>query len=169
LNLLIEQPARPARPDLDEFWRAAHQELKEARLGEDYQVRWIGLNDETTKQILELIQIGDKTGTFTLPWIVAKTDRVMPEAGDAIVLVDFDGAPKLLVRLTAIEEVLFGEITTGHIAIDGTPVRALDVWKPLHTQYWNQMLEPFDLTVSDDMPVLVEKFELLYPNSQLRP
>ena len=118
MNLLIAQPARPARPDLDEFWRAANQELKEARLGEDYQVRWIGLNDETTKQILELIQIGDKTGTFTLPWIVAKTDRVMPEAGDAIILVDFDGAPKLLVprrinRGTACWSIVLADTVSG--------------------------------------------------------
>jgi hypothetical protein len=28
------------------------------------------------------------------------------------------------------------------------------------------MLEPFDLSVCDDMPVLIEKFELLYADSQ---
>ena len=66
-------------------------------------------------------------------------------------------------RLTQIETVPFGAITEAHTAIDGTPVRDLTVWKPLHTEYWNGMLAPFGITVSDDMPVWVEKFELLYP------
>ena len=166
MNQFIEQPAQPDRSELDNFWRVAKQEVTQAKLGDDYQVRWIGLNDETTKQILELIQTGDKTGTFTLPWIVARTDQPPPKSGDAIILVDFDGKPKQLVRLTAVDEVPFGKITSEHTAIDGTPVRGLDVWKPLHKQFWNHMLEPFDLSVCDDMPVLVEKFELLYPNLQ---
>ncbi len=166
MNLSIEQPAQPSQSELNEFWREAKQEVTKAKLGDDYQVRWIGLNDETTKQILGLIQTGDKTGTFTLPWIVARTDRVLPKSGDAVILVDFDGKPKQLVRLTAVDEVPFGKITSEHTAVDGTPVRGLDVWKPLHTQFWNHMLEPFDLSVCDDMPVLIEKFELLYPDLQ---
>jgi hypothetical protein len=32
----------------------------------------------------------------------------------------------------------------------------------LLTVYWNERLQPFGLSVCDDMPVLVEKFELLY-------
>jgi len=41
-------------------------------------------------------------------------------------------------------------------------VRDPAVWVPLHTFYWNALLEPFGLTVSDDMPFWVEAFELLY-------
>ena len=32
------------------------------------------------------------------------------------------------------------------------------VWKPLHTDYWNALLQPFGLTVSDDMPFWAERF-----------
>ena len=67
-----------------------------------------------------------------------------------------------MVRVTGIEEVAFGDMTAEHTAVDGSPVRALDVWKPLHTAYWNERLQPFDLSVRDDMPVLVEKFDVLY-------
>jgi uncharacterized protein YhfF len=40
-------------------------------------------------------------------------------------------------------------------------MRDLAIWKPLHTRYWNGLLEPYGLTVSDEMPVWVEKFDLL--------
>ena len=86
----------------------------------------------------------------------------MPQVGDAIILVSFNGKPKTLLRLTVIEKVAFGNVTEAHTAVDGSPVRALDVWKPLHTAYWKERLRPFGLSVCDDMPVLVEKFEVLY-------
>jgi hypothetical protein len=41
------------------------------------------------------------------------------------------------------------------------PVRPLTIWKPLHTRYWNAMLKPFGLQVTEAMPVLVERLELL--------
>jgi uncharacterized protein YhfF len=134
--------------------------------GDDYQVRWIGLDDATTDQVLSLIRAGDKTGTFTLPWIVEHTGQTIPAVGDTIILVDFRGHPQQIVRLTEIETVPFGQISTAHTALDGTPVRDLSIWRPLHTEYWNALLAPYDLSVSDEMPVWVEKFELLYDSDQ---
>ena len=158
---LPDGPQRPDPSELDQFWRAACERSRELAQGPEYQVRWIGLDHDTTEQILELILAKDKTGTFTLPWIVERTDQPNPKAGDPIILIDFSGTPRVLVRLTRIHNVPFGEITAEDIAVDGTPVRSLDIWRPLHTQYWNEMLSPFDLEVSDDMPVLVEAFEVL--------
>jgi uncharacterized protein YhfF len=154
--------APPDLAELDAFWSDARQALGAMPLPDEYQVRWIGLDADTTRQVIELIQAGDKTGTFTLPWIVERTDQPEPAVGDTIILIDFDGHPRLLVRLTGIEEVAFGKITAMHTAIDGTPVRALDVWKPLHTSYWNAMLAPHGLVVTNAMPVWVETFDLYY-------
>jgi len=154
--------APPDLAELDTFWTNARHSLTDVLLSDTYEVRWIGLDDETTRQVIELIQSGDKTGTFTLPWIVERTGQPEPAVGAPIILVDFDGHPQLLVRLTGIEEVPFGKITGAHTAIDGTPVRALEVWKPLHTSYWNSMLAPHGLVVTDEMPVWVETFDLHY-------
>lgn len=162
-------PAGPPRPEparLDAFWRAACKARGDLNAAGDYEVRWIGLDDETTEQVLELIASGDKTGTFTLPWIVERTGQPRPQAGRCIVLIDYRGSPRLLVRLTRVEAVAFGDVTERHTAIDGSPVRALETWKPLHTHYWNELLRPFGLHVREDMPVLVEAFELLYAAGQ---
>jgi uncharacterized protein YhfF len=153
-------PAGCATPDvkeLDAFWERAGQATEGS-----YHARWIGLDHDSTEQVLELIIAGDKTGTFTLPWIVAHTDHPDPAVGDFVMLIDFSGSPRILVELTAIETVLFGAVTADHIKVDGTPVRDLAIWKALHTSYWNGMLQPFELAISDDMPVLIEKFRLVY-------
>ena len=154
-------PERPDPEELNAFWQAACESSPELAHGPDYQVRWIGLDDDTTEQIIELIIAKDKTGTFTLPWIIERTDQPNPQSGDPIILIDFKGKPRVLVRLAQVYTKPFGEITAEDIAIDGSPVRSMDIWKPLHTQYWNALLAPFDLTVADDMPVLMEAFELV--------
>jgi len=158
---LPEGCGRPDPAELDAFWEAACRERPDLRAGPAYQVRWIGLDQDSTEQIFELIARGDKTGTFTLPWIVERTDQPAPEAGDPVVLVDFAGRPRMLIRLTRVQEVRFGSITEADTAVDGTPVRSLDVWKPLHVRYWTPMLAPFGLEVDDEMPVWVEAFEVL--------
>lgn len=160
MSHLENEPSSPDKRELAKFWHAATQSVR--GLGNDYEVRWIGLDDATTEQILELIRSGDKTGTFSLPWIRERTGKNLPGVGDAIVLVSFDSKPQLVVRITEITEVAFGDISEEHTAVDGSPVRALAVWKPLHIDYWNERLLPLGLAVCDDMPVLIEKFELVY-------
>ena len=157
-----ERPARePDAGALDRFWQAATERHPELSEPGTYSVRMIGWDAATTEQVLELIARREKTGTYSLPWLIERGEREQPAEGSAIVFVDFEGNPRLLVRLTDIEAVTFREIDERHTAIDGIPVRAVDVWKPLHTSYWNPMLARYGLEVTDEMPVLVERFELL--------
>ena len=161
MNWLPPGPARPSTAALEDF-------LARAGLGDDaaacasVQVRWIGLDAPTTRSIFELIRKGDKTGTFTLPWIVERTGLAPPAIGQRMVLIDHDGTPVLLLRTAEVREVVFGRVTAADIAIDGSPVRDPAIWKPLHTDYWNALLRPFGLAVSDDMPFWAERFTLLF-------
>lgn len=161
MNWLPPGPARPSTAALEDL-------LARAGFGDDaaarasVQVRWIGLDAPTTRSIFELIRKGDKTGTFTLPWIVERTGLAPPVVGQRMVLIDHDGTPVLLLRTTEVREVVFGRVTAADIAIDGSPVRDPAIWKPLHTDYWNALLRPFGLTVSDDMPFWAERFTLLF-------
>lgn len=159
---LPEGCARPVRAALDAFWADARAAVPALANVEGYDVRWIGLDAPTTRQIFDLIRAGDKVGTFTLPWIVEATGDPAPRAGDCLALIDFDGRPVLLVRTTRVHLVRFGSVTAEDTAIDGSPVRDPAVWKPLHTQYWNALLAPFGRAVTADMPFWAERFELIY-------
>lgn len=162
--MYLPSPAiAPTRAALDAFVAAAQAARPGLALSpEDIDVRWIGLDAETTHQIFELIRAGDKRGTFTLPWIVERTGSRVPQVGQWLVLIDLDGTPVLLTRVTRIDSALFGQVTAAHTAIDGSPVRDPAVWVPLHTVYWNGHLAPFGLSVTPEMPFWVEEFELVY-------
>lgn len=159
LSPLVTPPAPEALAAFLEAARAARPDL---RLDDNWEVRWIGLDAETTRDIFELIRARDKTGTFTLPWIVERSVDTPPYPGLHLVLVDMDGEPTLLVRLGEIREAIFGQVTAADTAVDGSPVRDPSIWKVLHTQYWNELLEPYGLEVTDDMPFWIEPFELVY-------
>jgi uncharacterized protein YhfF len=154
--------AAPSPAALEAFWSAARATHPSLPQDDGYEVRWIGLDADSTRQIFELIRARDKTGTFTLPWIVERTGQPAPRPGRCIVLIDMDGAPTLLVRLTRVRLVRFGDVTAADTAIDGSPVRDPAVWVPLHTQYWNALLQPFGLAVTADMPFWAEEFELVH-------
>ena len=49
-------------------------------LGDDYQVRSLGIDAETTTQILEYIKTRDKVATFSLPWVIEANGFPHPEA-----------------------------------------------------------------------------------------
>ena len=161
--MTLSPHVRPPSPDsLTAFLDAARAAHKDLDIHDNWEVRWIGLDAETTRQIFELIRAGDKTGTFTLPWLVERGGRAAPYPGLHLVLVDMDGRPTLLVRLGEVREAVFGQVTAADTAVDGSPVRDPVIWKALHTQYWNDLLAPHGLEVSDDMPFWIEPFELIY-------
>ncbi|MFL2502139.1 MAG: ASCH domain-containing protein [Luminiphilus sp.] len=157
--LISDGPAQPNPADIDAFWeRACEQHLD---LGGDYQVRSLGIDAETTTQILEYIKTRDKVATFSLPWVIEANGFPHPEPGTPIVLCDYVGQPHLIVRLTDVRETTFGEIGYAESSLDGPPVKDPDVWIPLHRQYWNGLLAAYGRECTDDMPVLIEPFDYI--------
>ena len=96
--LISDGPAQPNPADIDAFWERAGEQHKD--LGDDYQVRSLGIDAETTTQILDYIKTRDKVATFSLPWVIEANGFPHPEPGTPIVLCDYDGQPHLIVRLT---------------------------------------------------------------------
>ena len=157
--LISDGPAQPSPADIDAFWeRACEQQVD---LGNDYQVRSLGIDAETTTQILEYIKTRDKVATFSLPWVIDANGFPHPEPGTLIVLCDYVGQPHLIVRLTDVRETTFGEIGYAESSLDGPPVQNPDVWIPLHRQYWNGLLAAYGRECTDDMPVLIEPFDFI--------
>ena len=155
--LIADGPAQPDLKALDIFWAqalSAHPDLEG-----DYQVRSLGIDAETTDQIFGYIKSRDKVATFSLPWVIDANGFPYPEVGMPVVLCDYDGNPRLIVRLNNIRETTFGEISYAETSLDGPPVQDPNIWIPLHRTYWNGLLASYGRECTDDMPVLIEPFE----------
>ena len=134
----------------------AHPEL-----AGDYQVRSLGIDAETTEQIFGFIQSREKVATFSLPWVLEANHFPHPKVGMPILLCDYDGKPRLVVKLTDIRNITFVEMGINESSLDGPPVQDPDIWIPLHRNYWNGLLAHYGRECTDDMPVLIEPFDYI--------
>ena len=157
--LIADGPAQPDATAIDTFWAEAQKSFP--GLGEDYQVRSLGIDAETTTQILEYIKTRDKVATFSLPWVIEANGFPYSEPDTPIVLCNYEGTPNLIVRLTDVRETTFGEIGYAESSLDGPPVQDPEVWIPLHRKYWNGLLAAYGRECTDDMPVLIEPFDCI--------
>ena len=145
---------------LDLFWQQAINAVPE--IARDHQVRSIGIDEETTDLIIEFIKAGEKTGTYSLPWLMEAEGHPKTTPNTPIILVSYAGIPKVVVQTTSVYETTFGNISLKDTSLDGPPVRDLDIWIPLHTKYWNGLLSNHNRVCMSDMPVLVERFKFIY-------
>ena len=162
-HIIIADDGPEQSPDselLDSFWQQAINAVPE--IARDHQVRSIGIDEETTDLIIEFIKTGEKKGTYSLPWLIEAEGYPKTNPNTPIMLVSYDGIPKVVVQITSVYETTFGEISLNDTLLDGPPVRDLDVWIPLHTEYWNGLLSKHNLACTSNMPVLVEKFKFIY-------
>ena len=157
--LIADGPALPNTEQIDRFWERAQNLF--AGLGDDYQVRSLGIDAETTSQILEYIKTRDKVATFSLPWVIEANGFPYSEPGTPMVLCDYAGTPHLIVKLTDVRETTFGDIGYAESSLDGPPVQDPEVWVPLHREYWNGLLAAYGRECTNDMPVLIEPFDYI--------
>lgn len=148
--------------DVATFWEAAKQAISQ-RLGDRFIVRRIGGSADIVDMVMAVILSEDKTGTFGLPWLQERMPETKPWIGGHTVLVDMDGAPKAVIETMELTPTPLGGITEEHLQLEGPAVRTLDLWRSIHIEYWTTLLAPYDLEPTEDMPVNVERFELLYP------
>ena len=162
-DLAIAGDGPEQNPDvelLDSFWQQAINAVPE--IARDHQVRSIGIDEATTDLIIEFIKAGEKTGTYSLPWLMEAEGHPKTTPDTPIMLVSYAGIPRVVVQITSVYETTFGNISLKDTALDGPPVRDLDIWIPLHTNYWNGLLSRHNRVCTSDMPVLVERFKFVY-------
>lgn len=144
-----------------EFWQACESKLTLKPADGFYRVRSIGGTPKTTDVITKLILQGDKTGTFTSPWMFQGNRSITPEIGAYSVLTDSENIPRAVLQTTELLTLPFNRITERETAVDGPAVRPLEIWKPIHVTFFTNELEKIGKTFVENMPVTVEKFKVV--------
>ncbi|WBL20254.1 ASCH domain-containing protein [Citricoccus sp. NR2] len=150
-----------AAPDLDDFWHRCRAALD--GLPEEPPEAWaFGATPEHADGLLALVLAGVKTATSSSLWDCEHTGEPVPTVGELSIILDGRGAPRALLETTSIEVVPFGEVTEEHAAAEGERDRTLASWKAIHERYWREHSEN-PRGYADDMPVVCERFRVLYP------
>lgn len=147
---------------LAEFWQQARVASNE-NLGNNYMVRRIGGSAEAVDRILGNVLVGEKTGTVGLRWLFERLPDTEPSIGSYTVLIDSKDTPRAVIETTGLTEVTVGRMTQQHLEMDGRAPRPLQEWRSIHMPYWAKLLAPYGLAPDDRMPVVIERFRLVYP------
>ncbi|WP_084038931.1 ASCH domain-containing protein [Demequina sp. NBRC 110053] len=143
------------------FWAARRSE--DPALPEALPEVWaFGATPEHADGLLALVLEGAKTGTASSLWDLEHTGEAIPAVGDLSIILDGAGVPRALLETTRIEVVPFGEVDAEHAASEGEGDRTLAHWRAVHERYWREHSDS-PRGFEPDMPVICERFRLLYP------
>lgn len=163
VSLLANPGVGGSRPSMtvERFWQGCLPGLEHPPADGFYRVRYFGRTQAVADVILRLIREGEKTVTFTSPWIYAGDRATTPVVGGYSVVTDFAGQPNLVVRTTSVETKPFNAVTEADSQYEGPAVRPLEAWREVHWRFFSAVLEPLDRAPSQEMPVTVERFEVV--------
>lgn len=154
--------------DVNQFWEHARQSPSLNPIQE-----WIGprvtgtvpppawaFGDtaEVADQLADEVVAGTKTTTTSLLWQYEAEGAPLPEKGDLGIVLDGRDKPRALIMTTDVRVVPFNEVDDAH-ALGEAP--SLDEWRRIHEEFARRVDDgshPF----APDMPVVLERFELLY-------
>jgi len=118
-------------------------------------------NPELADQLLALVLDGTKTGTASALWCYEDGEPI-PYEGEISIILDGAGEPKAVIRTTSTAIVPFDEVTEEHAFSEGEGDRTLASWRRDHESFFGHVL-PADTPFSPTMPVICERFQLLWP------
>lgn len=93
------------------------------------------------------------------------SDDDLPEIGRMSILLDGGGHPRALLVTTAVSVTAFGEVSEEHALTEGE--ESLAAWRESHERYFTDH-DPTGRGVGPDLPVVLERFEVLHPASRSR-
>lgn len=116
------------------------------------------LPDLATKLAL-LVRDGPKRATAGLAAEYESEDAPVPIVGDLSIVLDGHDDPVCVIRTTQVENRRFGDVDEAFAWDEGEGDRSLAWWRRAHIRFF----ERFGVSVDEDTPMVLERFEVLWP------
>lgn len=135
----------------------------EAAKGATYTSWQFGYGVEQGDLLLECVLLGPKRATAGSLWAYEAEGEAVPVVGDFSVILDGRGVARCVIRTTSVDIVPFDEVDASFARDEGEGDRTLDFWRRVHWEYFTRELDALGLAARPDMPVVCERFEVVYP------
>ena len=121
-----------------------------------------GGTPEEADGLLELVLEGVKTATATAQWDFENGDEPLPTVGGMSIILDGSGHPRALIATTQVDIAAFRDVPEEFARLEGEGDLSLEYWREVHERFFTEFAGP-DHEFSEDMPVVMEQFELVWP------
>jgi uncharacterized protein YhfF len=154
---------------VEAFWQSYLATLPEAQRGRTYfEAFQFGAGRDMANQLAQLVLDGIKTATSDLLWHLEAQSKPLWKVGDEHVVLDGAWRPVCVVRTVELERRRFGDIDATFAHDYGEGDRSLSWWREHMFNWYATECRQVGREPSDDMPLLCERFEVVYVVPALR-
>jgi uncharacterized protein YhfF len=150
-----------ATPDAEAFWREFCR-LHGVAPDERHDAFAFGDEPGMQDELLALVLHGPKRATAMLLLEHEVGGDPMPVEGGHSVVLDDAGRPRCVIRTTEVRVVPFREVDAAFAHDEGEDDRTLDSWREGHRRYFGRACARLGRTFTEDLPVVLERFELVW-------
>jgi uncharacterized protein YhfF len=119
-------------------------------------------NQPSADALAALVLAGKKCATAGLVWDLENDGEVGPTVGDLSIVTNWAGVPLCVIETRAVLVLPFDQVDADFAAAEGEGDGSLAHWREVHAAYFDRACARIGRTPSADMPVLCERFELIY-------
>lgn len=119
-------------------------------------------NEQDADRVVELvIKNLKKAASFSLLGLQYRKEP-LPKIGAFMVITDWKGEAKCIIRTTSVKLKPFFSITKENVQLEGLGDKSLEHWKKYHWDYFTRELAPYERVPRDSMIVVCVEFEKVY-------
>lgn len=122
---------------------------------------------EAGDRLAGLVLKGNKTATASAYPIYEAQQEPVPSTGCYSVIVYDDGEAACIIRDTKVSVVPFREVSEHHACLEGEGDRSLAYWRTVHKEAFSSELTAVGIPFSEDIPVVLEEFEVVYTSRRV--
>lgn len=150
---------------LEEFWQAFLHDLPSdfPYPQKMYPVWYFGDNPALASELGYLVKKGHKQAAATLLVEMEMEGETAPAVGQRSLITNFEGAPLCIIESTQVEIKPFNQVTAEFAYAEGEGDRSPETWRTEHYRYFSRCCAVLGLEFSEDLPVVCERFRLIYP------
>ncbi|MFH0373685.1 ASCH domain-containing protein [Streptococcus sp. A22] len=114
-------------------------------------------------ELADLVARGIKTATSSAYPLYELEGEEIPQTGGYDIILDSQGNAVCIIKTTKVYVTPFSQVSEEHAWREGEGDRSLSYWRQVHEELFTIWLEEVGLTFTEDMLVVCEEFELVYP------
>jgi uncharacterized protein YhfF len=148
-----------------ELWGAflaSDSPAAQSAAGAAYTSWQFGMGAEQADRLLDYVLSGVKRATAGSLWTYEHDGDQIPVPGDFSIILDGRGAGRCVVLTTSVEVVAFDRVDATFAYDEGEGDRSLTYWRDVHWAYFTRELAAFGRTPAPDMPLVCERFEVVF-------
>ncbi|MEZ4521958.1 MAG: ASCH domain-containing protein [Thermomicrobiales bacterium] len=145
------------------FWQQARAVLGAAYPEEPPQAWSFGDSPELANELLDLVLSGRKTATCDALWRFEAESEPLPAPGDLSIILDGSGIPRCVLETTDVRISPMNEVDEQFAFDEGEDDRTWNSWFAAHENYFHRVLPGIGREFSPAIPLVLERFRLMYP------